>query len=259
MLVCLTNVADAQTNAGGAQTGTSGVQMGTPSVQTGTSHVQTIAVNRFHKVIISPYIQARFLEANEESVTIEDMVVDPDKLHVEVSQSTLRVYLDGAKDIPHYQKEYGYAHLYPDHAVVITVRYKKMDALSLRGAEKYLCESPLTVSNFRLKLYGETTMIFTEVHIGKMRTSIYGESTLDIRSGDVQRQYYTSYGEGKVYATAIVGRAAKVMSFGEAEFNVNVSDRIKVAAIGEAKLRYMGNPAIVKGLHIGDMDLKRLD
>jgi hypothetical protein len=129
----------------------------------------------------------------------------------------------------------------------------------LRGAETYLCESPLSAEQFTLRVYGESTIIFTEVHINEMHTTIYGESSLNIKSGAVNKQYYTCYGEGKVNATAIAGQEARVTAYGEAEFRVNVSDRIKLTAFGEARLRYMGNPAIVKGIHIGGVDLKKLD
>ena len=62
-----------------------------------------------------------------------------------------------------------------------------------------------------------------------------------------------------INTTAIFGQEAKMTAFGDAEFRVNVSDRIKIAAFGEAKLRYMGNPEIVKGLHIGGVSLEKLD
>jgi len=140
-----------------------------------------------------------------------------------------------------------------------TVVYRKLDALSLRGTETYLCRSPLSAATFTLRVYGESSVIFTEVHISKMHTTIYGESSLDIKSGEVNKQKYTCYGEGKINTTAITGHTAKVTAFGEAEFRVNVSDRIKITAFGEAKLRYMGSPAIVKGIHIGEMDLAKLD
>jgi hypothetical protein len=228
------------------------------------AYAQSGAVGHFHKVMVSPYIQATFVQGDAESVTINSSIVDTSKFHVEVAHGTLRLYLEGAKDIPHNDRHYndgtGQSHsLYPDHAVIVTVVYKKMDALSLRGEEKYLCESPLAVNRFRLWVYGESTVIFTQVHISKMHTTIYGESSLDIRSGDINKQVYTCYGEGKINSTAIAGRAAKVTAFGEAEFRVNVSDRIKLTAFGEAKLRYMGNPAIVRGIHFGEIDVKKLD
>jgi hypothetical protein len=232
---------------------------------TPATYAQTVLVDHFHKVIVSPYIQATFVQGDRESVTINETIVDSSKLRMEVHGGTLRLYLDGAKERTHDVTEYwsdGSRHsrsLYPNHAVIVTVVYKKLDNLSLRGEETFLCESPLSADNFTLRVYGESTVKFTEVHIGKMHTIIYGESLLDIRSGVVNKQYYTCYGEGKINTTAITGHRAKVTAFGEAEFRLNVSDRIKITSIGEAKLRYMGNPEIVKGLHIGGVDLARLD
>jgi hypothetical protein len=229
------------------------------------ANAQTGLVGHFHKVLISPYIQVTFVQGETESVTINNIIVDSSKLHVEVHGGTLRLYLDGAKDIPHHKRDdgndgYQQSHdLYPNHAVTATVVYRKLDALSLRGTETYLCRSPLSAATFTLRVYGESTVIFTEVHISKMHTTIYGESSLDIKSGEVNKQKYTCYGEGKINTTAITGHTAKVTAFGEAEFRVNVSDRIKITAFGEAKLRYMGSPAIVKGIHIGEMDLAKLD
>ena len=230
-----------------------------------STYAQTAPVDHFHKVIISPYIQVTFVQGDEESVTINHIIVDSSKLHVEVKGGTLRLYLDGAKDIPNIPHAYksngnGQNHdLYPNHAVIATVVYKKLDALSLRGAETYICQSPLWADQFTLRVYGESTIIFTEVHISKMHTTIYGESSLDIKSGAISKQYYTSYGEGKINTTAIAGQEARVTAYGETEFRVNVSDRIKITAFGEAKLRYMGNPVIVKGIHIGEMDVQKLD
>ena len=228
-------------------------------------YAQSIPVGHFHKVLISPYIQATFVQGEEESVTVNQLIVDSNKLHVEVRKGTLHLYLDGAKDLPRNQSDNGSDgnprnnQLYPNHAVLVTVVYRKLDALSLRGTETYLCQSPLSANKFSLHVYGESTVIFTEVHISSMHTTIYGESSLDIRSGEVNSQHYTCYGEGKINSTAIAGQRAKVTAFGEAEFRVNVSQRIKITAFGEARLRYMGNPDIVKGIHLGEVDLQKLD
>lgn len=226
---------------------------------------QTGTVGHFHKVVISPYIQATFVQGDVESIIIKSIIVDSNKLHVEVHGGTLRLYLDGAKDLPHYQVDYRddgseQTHaLYPNHAVVVTIVYKKLDALSLRGSETYLCESPLSGKKFAVRVYGEGNVIFKEVHLSQMHTTLYGESTVDIRSGEADEQYYTCYGEGKVNSAAISGQAAKVTAFGEAEFKVNVSDVIRVNSFGEARVCYLGNPTIVKGLHFGGVDLRKLD
>lgn len=67
------------------------------------------------------------------------------------------------------------------------------------------------------------------------------------------------YGEGKVNTTAISSSQAKLTAYGEADFEMNVSDRIRITSFGEAKLRYKGNPQIVKGINVGGVDVARLD
>jgi putative autotransporter adhesin-like protein len=230
---------------------------------TGVSYAQTTLVRHFHKVIVSPFIEVRFVQGYEESVTINQSTVDTNKLHVEVSGGTLRLYLDGAKDYPHHQDDYGrngwQGHeLYPRRAIVATVVYRTLDGLSLRGEENFLCPSRLAVKRFRLRLYGESKVEFSEVYIDKMRTTMYGEGGLDIKAGRVDQQYYTCYGEGKINTTAIRGAEAKVTTFGETEFRVNVSDLIKIVSFGEAKVCYAGSPDIVKGIHFGGVTLERL-
>jgi len=229
---------------------------GALALMTSSTHAQTFAVNHFHKVTISPYIQVNFVQGDEESVTINNIIVDSNKLHVEVHGGTLRMYLEGAKEIPHTKD---YHPLYPNHAVTATVVYTKLDVLSLRGSETFLCQSPIAAEKFTLRVYGDSKITFKEVHFHRMHTTLYGRSTLDIEAGAVEEQHYTCYGEGKVNTTAIAGQEARVTAYGESEFAVNVSDRIRITAFGEAKLRYMGTPVIVKGIHIGEMDLKRID
>ena len=229
------------------------------------THAQSIPVDRFHKVIVSPYIQTTFVQGDEESVTIDNIIVDSSKLHVEVQGGTLRLYLDGAKDIPRNQQEYRKdgsrqtGPLYPNHAVIATVIYKKLDALSLRGDETYLCQSPLYARDFTLRVYGDPKVILTEMHITQMHTTIYGDANLDFRSGEVNEQHYTAYGDGHINTTGVKGQTAKVTAFGEAEFRMNVSDWIRITSFGEAKLRYLGNPEISKGINFGGVDIRKLD
>jgi hypothetical protein len=228
---------------------------------TGNSYGQTYNVDPFHKVVISPFIEATFIEGDQEQVVINSILVDLNKLQVETRNGTLRLYLEGAKEIPKSTRETRNTgrDLYPTHAVTATIYYKKLDALSLRGEEQFTCESPLSAKNFTLTLYGESVITFKKVQFDELHTTIYGESSVDIQSGSVNKQSYVCYGEGKVNSTAISGEQARLTAYGEAQFNMNVSDRIKLTSFGEAKLRYKGNPQIVKGIHIGEVDVARID
>ena len=90
---------------------------------------QTKMTSPFNKIIVSPYIQVTLVQGDQESVTVNDIHVDPDKLHIEVNDKTLRIYLEGAKDFPHNEKDYsnGYKEshsLYRNTSVVATITYK---------------------------------------------------------------------------------------------------------------------------------------
>ncbi len=230
-------------------------------VITSTGYSQTITTRSFHKVIVSPFIEATFIQGDQERVVINTSLVDPDKLHIESNNGTLRVYLEGAKEIPRNSRDNRNSghDLYPAHAVTATIYYKKLDALSLRGEESFTCASPLSAERFTLKLYGESAVTFAAVHIDDLHTTIYGESSVEIQSGSVNQQSYTCYGEGRVNTTAISSEEAKITAYGEADFSMNVSELIRITSFGEAKLRYKGNAQIVKGLNVGGVDVARLD
>jgi len=115
---------------------------------------QTRTVEHFTKVIVSPYIQVTFVHGDEETITINDIIVEESKLNIEVNDQTLRIYLDGAKDIPKYEKVYSNGHkeshpLYEKTSVAATVTYKTLSSLSLRGEETQLCKSAIDASHLR--------------------------------------------------------------------------------------------------------------
>jgi len=230
-------------------------------VTTNTGYSQTITTRSFHKVIVSPFIEATFIQGDQERVIINHFVVDPGKLHIETNNGTLRVYLEGAKEIAHNSRDSrNIGHdLYPAHAVTATIYYKQLDALSLRGEERFTFPCPFSADHFTLKLYGESAVTFTEVQIDDLHTTIYGESSVEIQSGSINQQSYTCYGEGTVNTTAISSEEAKLTAYGEADFSMNVSERIRITSFGEAKLRYKGNAQIVKGLNFGGVEVVRLD
>ena len=229
-----------------------------------TATAQTKTVEPFTKVIVSPYIQVTFVQGDEESVTINDITVDESKLHIEVNNQTLRIYLDGAKDIPKYESDYSSGHkeshpLYENTSVVATVTYRRLTGLSLRGEETHLCKDPINAENFSLAIYGESDVTFNELYAQEMETTIYGEASLNIKAGAIRDQRYTCYGESHVNSLAINGNTSRIVAFGEADLRINVSDRIKITAYGEAKLHYKGDPEIVKGLHFGEIQIDRMD
>ena len=224
----------------------------------------TVLEKRFDKIIVSPHIQVTFVEGNEESVTIESSTVDKEKINIEVHNGTLRVYLDGAKDIPKRETTYenGYKEkrdLYHGTVVIATITYKTLHELSLRGEETQICKSLLKGDRFRLRIYGESHVFLNEVSLGQLHTTIYGESYLDIKAGSISDQKYTVYGESKINSLGIEGSTTNITAYGESDFRLNVSDEIKITALGESTVGYKGNPKINKWLHLGEIQVNKID
>ncbi len=221
-------------------------------------------VNSFTKVIISPHIEATFIEGDEESVTIEESTEPEDKINIEVKQNTLRVYLDDAKETTKNKTVVKNGvkmkvPIYKGKVLAITVTYKKLEELSIRGEQATLCKSEIDSEAFKLKIYGESQVVFNAVNFQEFDTTIYGESTLEIKKGMIKNQTITAYGEGVIDLLTIDNKTTKLKAYGEAEFKIQSSQRIKFTAYGEAKLYYKGNATIDKGLSIGDVEISRID
>jgi hypothetical protein len=225
---------------------------------------QATTMAHFEKIIISPYIQVTFIAGDKDEVNIETCTVDKSKLHLEVNNKTLWLYLDGAKQIPKNETTYknGYKEkhsIYNGTVVTAVITYKMLNSLSIRGDETQLCKSPMAADEFTLKLYGETKLTMNEVNFGELHTKLYGKNTLEIKAGSIKEQHYTSYGESKINTIAVNGRSGYVVSYGESDFTLNAADKIKLTAFGDAKLHYKGDPEIVKGIHIGDMLIDKIN
>ena len=218
----------------------------------------------FDKVIISPYIQTTFIEGNEESVIIEDSRVSEDKINIEVKNNTLRVYLDDAKEITKNKTiiKNGIKRkvpIYKGKTLTITVTYKKLNELSLRGEEAILCKSKMVSDDFTLSIYGESEVVFNDVQYKNFNASLYGESTLTIKDGTIETQKITAYGESIINLIAVQNETSRLKAFGESKFIVQSSELIKLTAFGEATLEYRGSAAIKRGLNIGDVTIARIE
>lgn len=219
-------------------------------------------VDPFDKVIISPFIQVEFVQGGEERVTIENCTVDPSKLNVEVKGNTLRIYLEGAKETPKwdgYPNNQENGQVYEGTVVKARVSFKNLAEVSLRGDEDQLFKGLVKAKDFRLKVYGNSEVVFDEVDMEACHGTFYGDNTLLIKAGKIENQQYTVYGTSNIDCQEINNTNSKLTTYGDAEYYVHASNEIKVTLFGDASLYYKGNPVISKGLNFGDMKVSRLD
>ena len=220
-------------------------------------------VDTFEKVIVSPHIEVVLIEGNEESVKIENAKVSEDKINIEVEGKTLRVYLDGAKTVTKSEKVdndkwKGKRSIYDGTMVRATITYQKLKNLSIRGEEIVKCESPMDQKDLKLTIYGESKVYFKSITAAELTVAIYGESYLEIEGGSVDRQVYRAYGESEVNTFEMENTATKITAYGESNFRVNVSDRLKVTCYGETTINYKGDANVDKGIVIGEAEIRKI-
>ncbi|MBW1299071.1 GIN domain-containing protein [Aquimarina litoralis] len=220
-------------------------------------------VATFDKVIISPHIEARFVESTEESVVIEESTEPEDKVNIEVNGNTLRVYLDDAKETTKHKTivKNGVKRkvpIYKGKVLTITVHYKQLETLSVRGEQAAICESKLDTDTFRLRIFGESDITINEVDLKYLDVDIFGASTLKIKKGSIENQKITAFGESFSDLVGVDNENTKLKAFGEAEFKINSSNKIKLTAFGEAKLYYKGDASIHKGLNFGEVAISEI-
>lgn len=226
--------------------------------------LKKVAVERFDKVIVSPHIAVNFVEGASESVNVHSSTEAIEKLNIEVVGKTLHLYLDNAKMVTKREKIKNdkwknKRSIYKGTVVTATVTYKKLKELSLRGEEKFVCESSITGHELRLKLYGESEVYLNDVTLDNLTTIIYGESYLELKKGSVGRQKITAYGESTINTLEVSTIETKITAYGEGSYRVAVSDRLKVTAYGEAIIAYEGSPEVDRGIIIGEAEIQKID
>lgn len=221
-------------------------------------------VNSFDEVVISPHIEVVFEKAATPSVTIDNIDVSMDKLHVEVKGKTLHIYLDDAKVYTKSEKvkydDYKGKHAIYDGTIVSAkVYYTDLEELSLRGEENHKIISPIKGEKLKIKVYGEADVYVDEIEVQEFFVTMYGESYLEVKKGNAERQRIVSYGEGEINTFGVQNNSAKVTAYGEGRLKLKVSDELKVTAYGEATVHYKGSPMVNRGIVLGEATIHQIN
>lgn len=114
-----------------------------------------------------------------------------------------------------------------------------------------MAEEPIVVDKFKLKVYGESDINFASLRTDRLKVGLYGQNNSDINSGEARVQRYRSFGENRIDSKKLASRKAKTSVFGEADFDLAVSDKLKVSAMGETYVTFSGPANVNKGIILG--------
>jgi len=225
---------------------------------------KTIELSPFQEVIISPYIEVVFKQSNQESVVIERSKVDLDKINVEVDKETLHIYLNDAKIVSREEEVLVNGRerdrpIYKGTQISIIIYYKNLEEVEIRSEEVINFEDEINTEDFDLDIYGSPKVYFEGITAEELKVAIYGESYLEIKAGNVNSQRYRCYGKSEVNAIDLESAETKIAAYGDNHIVINVSDKLKVSAFGEAVIQYKGNAKVNSGLKIGETVVQKID
>jgi HSP20 family molecular chaperone IbpA len=221
----------------------------------------TRQVDTFDKIIVSPHINLVLTEGTERTVKVDYHGVEEYKIQVDVSGSTLNIYLDGARYIEK-TKNNGYHYkqgIYQGVEVTAYVTYETLEALEVRGEQRVLAKSPIQSDQFKLTLYGASTTDLEKLTAKNFKVVSYGENEINISSGQVDFQKYTLYGSSHIDVSALKSVHSKAKIYGESEILLHASDELDISAFGEPIITFSGNPQVNKNMIVGEARLFKVE
>lgn len=233
------------------------------SFSVSNAQTETVEVSDFSEVTISPYIKVNFRQAETESVIIENSKVDRDKINIDVDGKELHIYLEDAKIVSKEEevkvngREMDRS-IYNGTEVHITVNYVTLEAVEIRSEEVINFEDDISVEDFDLDIYGSPKVYFESITAEDLKIAMYGESYLEIKAGKVKFQRYRCYGKSEVNAIDLQSSETKIAAYGNNHIVVNVTDKLKVSAFGEARIQYKGDAKVNSGLKIGETVIQKI-
>ena len=209
----------------------------------------------FTRIVASPRVNVILNKGDKESVKLVYHDVTSDKINIEVSGRTLRIYLDNARKVERMKpREHRYGSresLYEGASVTAYVTYKDLQMLEIRGNQELTCHDPIEAEGFTLRAYGENEITLSSLKTEYFKAKLYGQNDLRIKKGKVIEQKYLLYGENKIDARDVKSDYTVTSIFGEGSLKVNSSEEIRVDAFGEPMIFVDGGAHVNKRLVFG--------
>lgn len=211
----------------------------------------------FNCIVLSPYIELKLIQGDEENIRIEAENIDPEKINIIVSHRKLRIYLDDAKYLPKNEtsrkgKEKYIQEMYRDVQIYATVTYKKIKSLAIMGEEQISCKGSINNNSFKLRTIGEANVLIENIKVETLKIKSIGENEINIASGEVIVCTTKLIGENKVSMVQMKAKTARFSSIGENEMDCNAEEKLRIRTIGESELVQYGKAKIRKGFRIGE-------
>lgn len=212
-------------------------------------------LKHFTRIVASPRINLILNKGENESVRLIYNDVMKDKINIEVSGRTLRIFLDDARKVEKMKpQEHRYGNresLYEGASVTAYVTYRDLEMLEIRGNQELTCHDAIESEAFILRAYGENEITLSSLKTEYFKAKLYGENDLHIKKGKVIEQKYMLYGENKIDTRDLKSDYIVTSIFGEGTLKINSSEEVRVDAFGEPMIYVDGGAQVNRRLVIG--------
>lgn len=218
-------------------------------------------LKHFTRVVASPRVNVILEKGDKESIRLIYNNINEDKINIDVTGRTLRIYLDKARKvermIPRDDQSGNRESMYNGASVTAYVTYKELDMLEIRGDQELTCKDPIESEEFTLRAYGENEIRFASVKTGFFKAKLYGQNDLRIGKGRTLEQKYLLYGENKIDTKGMRSDYIVTSIFGEGSLRVNSAEEVRIDAFGEPRIYVDGGAHINRRLVFGKANIYR--
>ena len=217
-------------------------------------------LKHFTRIVASPRIHVILNKGHEAAIRVVYSDVSKNKINIQVTGKTLRVYLDGARKVEpmkSHDRNGRRESLYEGVSVTAYITYKELEMLEIRGNQELTCHDPIIADAFTLRAYGENDIALASVRSGYFKAKLYGENSLQIKEGRSLEQKYMLYGENKVNTRGFRSENIVTSIFGEGTLRVYSSNEMRIDAFGEPKIHVDGGGDIHRRVVIGNASVTK--
>jgi hypothetical protein len=214
-------------------------------------------LKHFTRVIASPRVNVILQKGTQESIRLTYNNVTPDKINIDVTGKTLRIYLDQAKKVErtNHGRDGQRESMYKDVTINAYVTYRDLEGLEIRGNQELTCMDPIESDAFTLRAYGENEIRFSSLRTGFFKAKLYGENDLHIDKGRTLEQKYLLYGENKIDSKGLRSDYIITSIFGEGSLKINSAEEVRIDAFGEPQIYVDGGANIHRRLVFGKANI----
>ena len=206
----------------------------------------------FNKVYVSDRIDLLLEESPSASAWVSYENVGAEDIRLEVKGSTLRAFLEGCRRGCRDNK-------YPGARVQIHLNYQQLEKLVVMGDQRVEQLGDIRQDAFVLKSYGDSEILLDSIHTYRLKLALFGDSKLYVREGIVNDVVVKTFGDQQVELANLASETSKVRVFGDSKLGLQVHDLLQLSALGDANIRFSGDPSIHRKLVLGDVSISRRD